>query len=101
MQVHGFSKHYLSILFSEQAGSGNDNSALLAEKAAMSTKITDLEVRLSKLETDNSRLSNENKELSGAKDTMETQLREASAKAANPEIAIALQRVQVTMLNLI
>eukprot|EP00057_Strongylocentrotus_purpuratus_P015392 XP_011669866.1 PREDICTED: general vesicular transport factor p115 [Strongylocentrotus purpuratus] len=78
----------------QQAGSGNDNSALLAEKAAMSTKMTDLEVRLSKLETDNARLSNENKELSGAKDTMETQLREASAKAANPEIAIALQRVQ-------
>ncbi|XP_063968792.1 general vesicular transport factor p115-like [Lytechinus pictus] len=78
----------------QQASSSNDNSALLAEKAAMSTKITDLEVRLSKLETDNTRLTTENKELSGAKDMMEMQLREASAKAANPEIAIALQRVQ-------
>ena len=61
----------------------------------MATKVTDLESRLSQEEAVSSRLRGENKELSSSKQSLETQLREASSKAANPEIAIALQRVQV------
>ncbi|XP_071496657.1 general vesicular transport factor p115-like [Diadema antillarum] len=78
----------------QQGGSANDNSALLAEKAAMSTRMTELEMRLAKTEGDKEKLASDNRELSVAKETLESQLREASAKAANPEIAIALQRVQ-------
>ena len=51
-----------------------DNTALIAEKAAMSTKISDLESKLSNSEAEISRLQAENQRLQNEKQDLETKL---------------------------